>query len=271
MHSRTLLLAGLILTASFAPLAPAAAETTASIKTKTIVATVDIDEKLKEHPGLFADLLADGKRQIAQEQREADKMSREEPQMFRNGAWTYERSYTQLSVVGDRYISVLRGDDSFSGGAHPNLDFNTILWDREAKKRISVRPFFKETADNGPTMQTLAREARLSVAQEKIDMAEGNDDEDLKKIAASTPEQIVARDEQLRKGIQPSLLKLGPMGLAPSTVAGKSSGLTFHYGRYAVGAYAEGVFSGFVHWSKFKQHLSPEGLAIFGGDKPASE
>jgi hypothetical protein len=36
------------------------------------------------------------------------------------------------------------------------------------------------------------------------------------------------------------LLKIGAVTLAPSTASGKSSGLTFHYPPYAVGAYALG-------------------------------
>jgi hypothetical protein len=259
----------LAVAASFGAAASADAETAATIKTRTIEASVDIDAKLKAHPGLFENLLAEGKRHIEKERREADRMKREEPVMFRQGAWTSERSYLQLSVVADRYVSILRGDDTYSGGAHPNLNWDTILWDKQAKKPISIRPFFRETADNGATLTNLARHARLSVAAEKIERAKG--EADLKEIAESTPEKLVADDPSIANGIQPSLLKLGPAALAPSTVAGKSAGLTFHYGRYAVGAYAEGDFTGFVHWSRFKDHLTPEGLAVFGGDKPEGE
>jgi hypothetical protein len=266
MKTYTLMLA---FVAALGGVTTAAAETAASIKTGTIDASVDIDAKLKAHPGLFENLLAEGKRHIEKERREADKMKREEPIMFRHGAWTSERSYLQISVVANRYVSILRGDDTYSGGAHPNFNWDTILWDKQAKKPISIRPFFKETADNGPTLTTLARHARLSVAEEKIEKAKG--EADLKDIAESTPEKLVADDPSITKGIQPSLLKLGPAALAPSTAAGKSAGLSFYYGRYAVGAYAEGEFTGFVHWSKFKEHLTPEGLAIFGGDKPEGE
>jgi hypothetical protein len=259
----------LALLAPIGGISTAAAETAAAIKAKTIEASVDIDPKLKAHPGLFENLLAEGKRHIAKQRREADRMKREEPVMFRQGAWTSERSYLQLSVVANRYVSILRGDDTYSGGAHPNLNWDTILWDKQAKKPISIRPFFKETADNGATLTSLARHARLSVAAEKIERAKG--EADLKEIAESTPEKLVADDPSIANGIQPSLLKLGPAALAPSTVAGKSAGLSFHYGRYAVGAYAEGEFTGFVHWSKFKDHLTPAGRAIFGGDQPEGE
>ena len=49
---------------------------------------------------------------------------------------------------------------------------------------------------------------------------------------------------------------------------GKSSGLTFHYSPYAVGAYAEGSYTAFVPWRILRPYLTAEGLAIFGGDKP---
>jgi hypothetical protein len=42
-------------------------------------------------------------------------------------------------------------------GAHPNSDVNTILWDKAGGKRISIRPFFTETGDNGPTMKAMQK------------------------------------------------------------------------------------------------------------------
>ena len=82
---------------------------------------------------------------------EAAKELRENPDFFTEGRrWTFERSYEVASVVG-RYVSVLRDDGSYAGGAHPNSRTDTILWDRDRKKRVSMRPFFKETADNGPS------------------------------------------------------------------------------------------------------------------------
>jgi len=51
--------------------------------------------------------------------------------------------------------------------------------------------------------------------------------------------------------------------LAPSTVSGKSSGLTFHYPPYAVGPYAEGEYVAFVPWETLKPYLTPEGAKIF--------
>jgi hypothetical protein len=71
--------------------------------------------------------------------------------------------------------------------------------------------------------------------------------------------------------IEPKLLKIGPVSLAPSTEVGKSSGLTFHYSPYAVGSYAEGGYVAFVPWETLKPYLTPEGIKIFGGVRPKDD
>jgi Protein of unknown function (DUF3298) len=176
--------------------------------------------------------------------------------------WSLERSYNSRSVVG-RYVSVLRTDYSYTGGAHPNTNLDTILWDREAKKRISIRPFFKETADDGPTLTALAKLVQLAVVVEKAGRRQSTDN--------TSPEDMLKDDSDVTGRIKPSLLKLGPVTLAPSTVKGKSSGLTFHFSPYDVDAYAAGPYTVFVAWQAFKPYLSAEGAAIFGGERPEGD
>jgi Protein of unknown function (DUF3298) len=170
------------------------------------------------------------------------------------------------SVIG-RYVSIVRSDDTYEGGAHPNENINTILWDSDARRRISIRRFFKENANNGPTMRALARLAQLAVAAEKI--SRGIDYDGANK--GMTPEQYLRTDTFITEGIEPTLLKLGPVTLAPSSERGKSAGLTFHYSPYAVGAYAEGTYTAFVPWTAFRQYLSDQGEAIFAGTRPKND
>jgi Protein of unknown function (DUF3298) len=73
------------------------------------------------------------------------------------------------------------------------------------------------------------------------------------------------------KGLEPKLLKIGAVTLAPSTEADKSSGLTFHYPPYAVGPYAEGQYVVFVPWDALKSYLTAEGTKIFGGARPKDD
>jgi hypothetical protein len=73
------------------------------------------------------------------------------------------------------------------------------------------------------------------------------------------------------KDLKPTLLKIGAVTLAPSTVSGKSSGLTFHYPPYAVGPYVEGEYVAFVPWETLKPFLTPGGANIFGGARPKGD
>lgn len=138
-----------------------------AISTKAVEATVTVDPALRKYPGLFEDNLAEGRRWAERNRAEAAKARRDEPEFFREGRrWSFERSYNLRSEVG-RYISVLRDDGTYTGGAHPNSYMNTILWDRDARRRVNIRPLFRETADNGPTMTALAQLARVAVRGRK--------------------------------------------------------------------------------------------------------
>ena len=224
----------------------------AAIKNKNVEVSIYLDGKIKADAALAADCLAEGKAWAAKNRADADK--EQDPIMFRDGGWSFERKYAVRSVVDGHYVSVIRSDYMDTHGAHPNSDVNTILWDETAKKRISIRPFFTETADNGPTMTAIRKAviASLNIEKKKRDSSE-----------TATAEWY--------KDVEPKLLKIGAVTLAPSTEAGKSSGLTFHYPPYAVGPYVEGEYVAFVPWETLKSHLRPEGVRIFGGARPKGD
>ena len=225
-----------------------------NLKTKLIEASVSLDAKIKADAALTADCLTEGKAWVAGYSVDADKERKQFPQMFRNGAWSVDRKYETRSVVDGHYVSIVRSDYADTGGAHPNSDVNTILWDSAANKRISIRPFFIETADGGPTMKAMVKAVLASLTAEKK-----------KRDAGETA------NNDWFKGVEPKLLKIGAVTLAPSTEDGRSSGLTFHYPPYAVGPYAEGGYVAFVPWDTLKPYLTAEGARIFGGARPKSD
>lgn len=225
-----------------------------TIKTKSIDTNVSLDAKIKADAALAADCLTEGKAWAAKNSADADKERKQDPQMFRNGAWSMERKYETRSVVDGHYVSIVRSDYMDTGGAHPNSDVNTILWDSTASKRISIRPFFTETADDGATMKAMVKAVLASLTAEKKNRDAGE-----------------TADNEWFKSVEPKLLKIGAVTLAPSTVSGKSSGLTFHYPPYAVGPYAEGEYVAFVPWETLKPYLAPEGARIFGGARPKGD
>jgi hypothetical protein len=267
---------GLLLVAFACPLAagpqPAEEKPAVEIKTRAAEITVTIDKELKPVSGLAEDLLAEGQRYVAKSRADADQEYKTNKAWFKDRRWTYDRSYSFRSLVADRYVSILREDGTYGGGAHPNSRTDTILWDKTLTKRISIRPFFTEMADNGPTMTALAKLVRNATALEKNERRRGELSDDEKKNEPKLSiEKLVAGDEQIREAVQPKLLKIGPISLAPSTAAGKSSGLTFHFSPYDVDAYAAGPYAIFVPWTDLKSFLSPEGAAIFGGERPEKD
>lgn len=231
----------------------AAAKPDFAIKTRAIETSVSLDAKIKADPALAANCLAEGKRWAEKNRANAGKQRKEDPGLFRNGPWTMDRNYETRSVVDGRFVSIIRTDYEYTGGAHPNHGSDTILWDKSTGKRISIRPFFTETADDGPTMKAMREGVIASLKAEK--KKRGTEDTDASAIEA----------------IEPKLLKIGPISLAPSTEQGKSSGLTFHYAPYAVGSYAEGDYVAFVPWEKLKPYLTADGVKIFGGSRPKDD
>lgn len=226
----------------------------AVIKTKSIDARVFLDDRIKADAALAANCLAEGKKWLEKNASEAAAARKEDPQFFKDGGWDFERKYAIRSVVAGRYVSILRNDYMDTHGAHPNSDVNTILWDKSENKPISIRPFFTETAANGTTMKAMVKAVIASLKIEK------------KKRGSSE----TATDEWF-KSVEPNLLRIGAVTLAPSTEAGKSSGLTFHYPPYAVGPYAEGEYVAFVPWETLKPSLTAEGTLIFGGTRPKAD
>ncbi|HYQ08008.1 MAG TPA: RsiV family protein [Xanthobacteraceae bacterium] len=230
-----------------------------------------VDEALKPFAELLTNCLSEGKAWVAKKARDAAIEWREHPKAFRGLQWSYDRDYVLRSVVG-HYISVVRSDDWFDGGAHPNHHVDTILWNNAAQKRTNIRAFFTETTENGPAMVTMTQLAKLAVAAAKLTKGiNGYGDDDGPPVDQMTPEQELQRDTFINDGIKPTILGVGPVTLAPSTETDKSSGLTFHYSPYGVGPYVEGPYTVFVPWTKFQQYLSPEGVAIFSGERPKSD
>ena len=238
------------------PAAAANRKPDAVVKTKVFDGGIGIDPALKVYPRLYRRLLAEGKRELNKWRIDADKDFKSDPGNFANGRkYEFGRAYDQRSAI-QGYISITLNDYSDSGGVHPNHFADTLLWDVKAHKFISIRPFFKETATNGPTMRTLATAIKKAVVAEKIKRG----------IPAKE-----ATDPTWFEYLKPDLTKIGGIALAPSTAHDKSSGLIAYFSPYAVGSYAEGNYIVFVPWTAFKTHLSAAGERLFGGMRPPGD
>lgn len=248
-----LLSAALLLALSCAPSLAADKTPDIALKAKYTEVNVSFDDAIKSDPALLKYLSTNAKAWAAKTLKELVKDRKELGDVdadVRTRAWDSQRDYTQDALIAERYASIIRSDYSYTGGAHPNHGSDTLLWDRQAAKMISIRPFFTELKDNGPAMKAI-RDA--VVADLKLEKKKRDPDEP---------------DMSLVDALEPKLLKIGPVSLTRSTTPGKSSGLTFHYSPYVVGSYAEGDYDAFVPWETLRPYLSPEGAAIFAGERP---
>jgi hypothetical protein len=225
------------------------------LKAEKLETAVFLDAQIKAYPTLASNCLSEGRNWAQKQHAEIveGRLNQKSGEVFDEN---YRRDYQFLSLVADRYVSIIR-TDSWSPGHGAEID--TILWDRAAGRRISVRPFFRETADGGATLT--AMQGAIIAALKRAKARKGLD----------TAEDVAAEMTEYKQRFHPSLLTIGPASLAPSTVASKSSGLIFHYGLYVIGDYSTGPFDAFVPWKILQPYLTPEGLRIFGSARPKAD
>lgn len=227
-----------------------------AIENKVIEASVVIDPALKAWPALYDKLLAAGRREYDKARAEAAAEFRSTPDLFSDGRKIYYQRTEKLRSKIGPYVSILRSDDSYQGGAHPNHVVDTLLWDAKAARFINIKPFFNDMADGGATLTSLARLIRAALVVEKKarDVEVGDPDKD-----------------QWLSAVKPKITDIGGIALAPSIERDKSSGLVIYFSPYAVGSYAEGEYEIFIPQTAFHSMLSPAGIALFGGVRPKDD
>jgi hypothetical protein len=225
-----------------------------SIKTKYIEININIEPALRAYPKLYQALITDSKEDAQEQRKEALESWKTDPALFREQRWTFDRSY-RLRVAALPYVSVLIDTGTFTGGAHPNTLLGTLLWDSRVNRRVEAESLFRETQKSGPTTTALAKLVHDSIIEEK-------------------KKRDVPADEETERWLEPikaDFSTLGAPSLAPSTVTGRASGMTFHFSPYGVGPYAEGSYTAFVPFSALEPYLTDEAKKIFAGERPKSD
>jgi hypothetical protein len=219
-----------------------------------IEAGVRIDNRLKVFPKLFESLVREGKKFGADNEEAAAEQWREDKTAFPGGMpYSYHLAY-RLRAAAGKYVSVIIDESEYTGGAHPNHGSTTLLWDRDKHERVDFRTLFKDPAPDSADMQKLSKLILDALAAEK------------KK--RDVPFDL---DDMWFKDWKADFDNFGQPSLAPSTAAGKSSGVTFHFSPYEAGAYAEGDYVAFVPASALLPLLTPEAQKLFGGERPEGD
>jgi len=237
------------------PLARARADDDAIYTAKTQYVEVDvrIDNRLKAFARLYELLFAEGKKFGVENKEETAAQWREDKSVFRGLAYNFSRVY-RLRAAAGKYVSVIVDESQFTGGAHPNHGSATFLWDRETNARADFKTLFRDTSTGSADMQTLSKLILESLAAEKK--------------ARGIPLDL---SDMWFKDWNADFSNFGEPSLAPSTEKGKSSGITFHYSPYEVGAYVEGDYVAFVPASALMPLLTPEAQRLFGVARPESD
>src|SRR5690606_28469299 len=136
-----------------------------------------------------------------------------------------------------KLLSLRRQTYEYSGGAHPNAAYGSVLWDKALKRILEPAQLFRTGADLSTLDQALC-------------------------------EVVNAARRERSPGAAP--LSLDPTGafacpraaqtpfvLAPSTTGGRAGGLVFLISPYIVGPWAEGGYEVVVPQSAFRGLVAP--------------
>lgn len=163
-------------------------------------------------------------------------------------AWSYEIVFDERYAREPLY-SLLESKFTFTGGAHPNTDFDVVNFDVRTGAEFGLYDLFDDVAEGSPVLAAMSAYVRDDLAAQK---------------SVRFGETIGADDESLDV-VTPSAETFRLFTLEPAADAAGAAGLTVHFPPYAVGAYAEGSYEVFVPADVFVSHLNADYADAFGG------
>jgi len=140
---------------------------------------------------------------------------------------------------------------TYTGGAHPNVGFDVLNWDREAAREIAFTDLFDD-ADAARTAITSQLKGGLLEAKRERLSGMSVDDEEL---LSAWVNPAFEGDAAVFRGFT----------IARSSDETKAGGLIYHFAPYEVGAYAEGIYEVGVPYEAFSGMLKRHYRNAFGG------
>jgi hypothetical protein len=158
--------------------------------------------------------------------------------------WTHDLDFGHQFSDG-QVVAVLLGVWSYTGGAHGNLWFESLVWDVAAANTIALEDLFEPDT---PFLDNIATFVREDLYRQKRQQGtfinDGDEDYWIDEGAAA-----VADNYQVFS--------------IYGDAEGNARGLGFHFAPYQVGAFAEGDFHVNVPAVVFDSYLRPERLDFF--------
>lgn len=158
-------------------------------------------------------------------------------------------------LVSDRFISLLAAVWFYTGGAHGNLGYESVNWDRTQGREIGLGDLIEDVRPGSAALQALARYIRQDLATQKAEL--------YREIGEPPPDPDT--DEWL-SAVTPDPEILSTITLAPAREKGRIAGLMIHFPPYAVGPYADGPFDVLVPASVLAPFLTEDYRPLFGGE-----
>ena len=229
------------------PVIPADTPAPLKYESKNQYAEVELTlpEAVKGQPDLHARLYAAAVRDLRQfiEGAQADRSEFGDDSGI--PAYAKDVELTTAAETG-KLLSLRQTSYEFTGGAHPNTTYASVLWDKALKRDVTAATLFRSGADLSPLDRALCE------AINRAKKARGSDE----------PVTLGADDA----GFSCPKAAATAFVLAPSKTPGKAGGLTFLINPYQVAAYAVGQFEITLPHSVFHGLLNPAYADEFAGE-----
>ena len=230
-----------------ATVTPADAAAPMAFESKTPFAEVNLTLPIaiKAQPDLHARLYAAAVRDLREfsEGAQADRTEAGGDEGL--GAYNKSIEITPGAETG-KLFSLIRTDSEYTGGAHPNSSFASILWDKALKREVAAADLFTKSGDLSALDTALC--AAINAEKRKRD---------------PQAQTVSLSGSDMWKCPRASTI---PFVLATGTQPGKAGGLVFLIGPYQVGPYAEGAYEVTVPQSAFRSLLAPAYADEFAGE-----
>ena len=83
--------------------------------------------------------------------------------------------------VSDRYLSLLEVTYYYTGGAHGNTGFTSLLWDLDTQEEVELTDILNNTNDGSAALKAIARHLREALVEEKMERGGFSEEEARKK------------------------------------------------------------------------------------------
>ncbi len=154
--------------------------------------------------------------------------------------------------VSDRYLSLLEISHYYTGGAHGNTGYTSLLYDLREGREIALEDILDNVEDGSPALKAIARQLRVALIAEKMERMDYSEEE--------------AQNDDGLNELKATIHTMQTFTFVPSREPGKVAGIAFTFAPYYLGSYAEGDYRLYVPADIFDGFLQPEFRDLFGSE-----